>query len=116
MAVINKQIAFSSLFYQSNCLHTHTHIHTCFWNVPKLLSVPGAGSTCSRWTTICLGLLCLLLLVVATGLCVIYVIQKNQLQTERDQSLTSDFNLSQQRNNLQTEKDQLLFGNSNLTV
>ena len=103
-------------------MHTHTltqkypHTHTCFWNVTKLLFVSGAGGTCSRWTTICLGLLCLLLLLVTTGLCVIYVIQKDQLQTERDQLQTSYFNLTEERNNLQTEKDQLLIGNSNLTV
>ncbi|XP_062396233.1 CD209 antigen-like protein E [Sardina pilchardus] len=66
-----------------------------------------AGSTCSRWTPVCLGLLCLL--GVATGLCVKYATQKYKLHAERDQLLT-------ERNQLQTEQDQLRVNNSYLTA
>ncbi|XP_048106890.1 CD209 antigen-like [Alosa alosa] len=88
-----------------------------------------------QWVTVALGVLCVLLTLLTTGLCVKYTterdqlkIEQNQLKTERDQLKTERDQLKTERDQLKTdgdlfksrwsnvtqERDQLLSSNSNL--
>ncbi|KAL2080959.1 hypothetical protein ACEWY4_022812 [Coilia grayii] len=88
----------------------------------------GAADRCCRWTAVCLGLLCVLLLGLSIGLAAWLLTQRDQLLTnhsnllkERDQLLTNHSNLLKERDQLLTnhsnllkERDQLLTNHSNL--
>ncbi|KAI4874938.1 hypothetical protein NFI96_004529 [Prochilodus magdalenae] len=86
------------------------------------------GSRCCGPAAVCLGLLCVLLLVVITVLWIKFTLERDQLQTsyanlakERDQLQTSYANLAKERDQLQTsytnlakERDQLQTSYTNL--
>ncbi|KAL2080980.1 hypothetical protein ACEWY4_022833 [Coilia grayii] len=88
----------------------------------------GAADRCCRWTAVCLGLLCVLLLGLSIGLAVWLLTERYQLLTnhsnllkERDQLLTNHSNLLKESDQLLTnysnllkESDQLLTNYSNL--
>ncbi|XP_062386935.1 CD209 antigen-like [Sardina pilchardus] len=68
----------------------------------------GAVKSYSRWVAVCLGLLCVLLLALNIGLGVRYVLEKRQLQSEREDLLANHVNITM-------ERDQALASNTNLT-
>lgn len=88
----------------------------------------GAADRCCRWTAVCLGTLCVLLLVLSIRVTVWLLTERDQLLTnqsnlakERDQRLTNHSNLLEERNQLLTnyrnllkERDQLLSDRNSL--
>ncbi|XP_041960650.1 oxidized low-density lipoprotein receptor 1-like [Alosa sapidissima] len=68
----------------------------------------GAVKNYTRWAAVCLGLLCVLLLALNIGLGIKYLLEKRQLQAEREHLLASHVNIT-------IERDQALASNTNLT-
>ncbi|XP_048105020.1 C-type lectin domain family 4 member M-like [Alosa alosa] len=83
----------------------------------------GAVKNYTRWAAVCLGLLCVLLLALNIGLGIKYLLEKRQLQAEREHLLASHVNITIERDqvsasntNLTRQVDQLLLAsNTNLT-
>ncbi|XP_062391407.1 C-type lectin domain family 4 member M-like [Sardina pilchardus] len=68
----------------------------------------GAVKNYSRWVTVCLRLLCVLLLALNIGLGIKYFLEKCQLQAEREHLLASHVKIT-------VERDQVLASNTDLT-
>ncbi|KAI4893673.1 hypothetical protein NFI96_030505 [Prochilodus magdalenae] len=107
--------------YTSRCLRKTRRVlkdstHPSHRLFSQLLS--GRFRRCYRSAAVCLGLLCVLLLIAI----IVLWVQLNNLNTERDQLQTSNTNLTIERDQLQTsntnltiERDQLQTSNTNLT-
>ncbi|XP_051972985.1 CD209 antigen-like protein A isoform X2 [Xyrauchen texanus] len=113
---------------------SHHHVRTETEDTKRHQTPQRTGSECVRnrnfrTATVCLGLLCVLLLTAVIVLCVQLFRKTDQFNTnnknifeERDQHLTWNSNLTEERdelltnnNNLITERDQLLTRNTKLT-
>ncbi|XP_062384506.1 C-type lectin domain family 4 member A-like [Sardina pilchardus] len=68
---------------------------------------PVQKSVWLRWVTVVLGVICVLLALLTTGLSVKYTTERDQLKTERDQLKTERDQLKTERDQLKTERDQL---------